>query len=99
MIDDKVYSPLQKFTNTIVSDMLLREIEQEPSIGVSVDIEHWMNEPIVFFLKHDKKQDIKNINVIFEFAIDVAAHATQIPLHVLTHGIAMRLKAKNKKTT
>jgi hypothetical protein len=47
--DDKVYYPLQKFTNKIVSDMLLQEIDQEPSIGVSVDIEHWMNEPIDFF--------------------------------------------------
>ena len=50
-----------------------------------------------FFLKNDKKKDIENINVIFEFAIDIAAHATQIPLNVLTHGIAMRLKARNKK--
>ena len=32
--DDKVYYPLQKFTNKIVSIMLLREINQEPSIGV-----------------------------------------------------------------
>jgi len=78
--------------------MLLREIDQEPSIGVSVDIEHWMNEPIeFFFLKNDKKQNIEDIYVIFEFAIDIAARATQIPLYVLTHGIAMRLKARNKK--
>ena len=49
MTDDKVYYPLQKFTNKVVSDMLLREIDQEPSIGVSVDIEHWMNEPIEYF--------------------------------------------------
>ena len=54
MTDDKVYSPLQKFTNKI-SDMLLQQIDQEPSIGVSVDIEHWMNKPIEFFLKNDKK--------------------------------------------
>ena len=47
--DDKVYHPLQNFTSKIVSDILLREIDQEPSIGVSVDIEHWMNEPIEFF--------------------------------------------------
>ena len=47
--NDKVYYPLQKFTNTIVSDMLLREIDQEPSIGVSMDIEHWMSSPIEFF--------------------------------------------------
>ncbi len=46
--DDKVYYPLQKFANKIVSDMLLQEIDQEPSIGVSVDIEHWMcfNAPV-----------------------------------------------------
>ncbi len=49
--DDKVYYPLQKFTNKIVSDMLLREIDQEPSIGVSVEVEHWMNEPIDFFFE------------------------------------------------
>ena len=47
--DDKVYYPLQKFTNKIVPDILLWEIYQEPSIGVSVDIEHWINSPIVFF--------------------------------------------------
>ena len=38
--DDKLYYPLQKFTKKIVSDMLLREINQEPSIGVSVDIDY-----------------------------------------------------------
>ena len=53
---------------------------------------------LIFFLKNDKNQDIEDINVIFEFSIDIAAHATQIPLHVLTHGIALRLKARNKKT-
>ncbi len=47
--DEIVYLPLQKFTNKIVSDMLLREIDEEPSIGVTVDIDHWMNEPIIFF--------------------------------------------------
>ena len=35
--DDKVYSPLQKLTNKFVYDMLLRQIYQEPSIGVSVE--------------------------------------------------------------
>ena len=89
MTDDKVYYSLQKITNKIVSDMLLREIDQEPSIGVSVDTEHWMNSPIVFFLRNDNNEDIEDINVIFEFAIDIAACATQIPLKVLTHGIAM----------
>ena len=49
MTDDKVFYLLQNFTNKFVSDMLLREIDQEPSIGVSVNIEHWMNEPIEFF--------------------------------------------------
>ncbi len=38
--DEKVYLPLQKFTNKIVFDMLLREIDEEPSIGVTVDIDH-----------------------------------------------------------
>ena len=37
------------------------------------------------------------INVPFQFAIDVASRATQIPLIELTHGIAMRLKTRNKK--
>ena len=60
-------------------------------------MDKWSN--WVFFLKNDKKQDIENINVIFKFAIDVAARATQIPLKALTHGIAMRLKARGKKTT
>jgi len=78
--------------------MLLREIDQEPSLGVAVDDEHWINDPIESFLQTVKKHDIENINVIFQFAIDVAAHATQIPLRALTHGIAMRLKARGKKT-
>ena len=52
-----------------------------------------------FFLKNDKNQDIENINVIFQFAINLAAHGTQIPLSTLSHGIVMRLKARNKKTT
>ena len=55
MTDDKVYHPLQKFTNKIFSDMLLREIDQEPSIGVPLDNENWMDEPIEYFLKIDKK--------------------------------------------
>ena len=55
-----------------------------------------MNQSSIF-LKNDKKQDIEDINVIFQFAIDVPAHGTQIPLSMLTHGITMRLKARNKK--
>ena len=49
------------------------------------------------FLKNDKQQDIEDMNVIFEFAIGIAARATQIPLNLLTHGIAMQSKARNKK--
>jgi hypothetical protein len=96
--DDKLYHPIWNFTNKIVSDMLLREIDQEPSLSAAVDIEHWINDPIESFLKNAKKQDIENINVKFKFAINVAARATQIPLRALTHGIAMRLKARSKKT-
>ena len=47
-------------------------------------------------MKNDKKQEIEDINVIFQFAINVAAHGTQIPLSMLNHGIAMRLKAEKK---
>lgn len=94
--DDKIYNPIQKFTNKIVSDMLLREIDKEPSLGVTVDMDHRINDPIESFLKNAK--DIENINVPFQFAIDVATRATQIPLRALTHGIAMRLKARSKKT-
>ena len=50
-------------------------------------------------MNNDRDQDINDINVVFEVAIKIAAHATQIPLNVLTHGIVMRLKARNKKTT
>ena len=39
------------------------------------------------------------MNVIIEFAIGIVARATQIPLNLFTHGIAMRLKARNKKPT
>ena len=47
--DEKVYYPLQKFTNKIVLNILFQEIDHEPSIGVSVDIDCWMNSPIEFF--------------------------------------------------
>ena len=90
--------PIQKFTNKIVSDMLLREIDQAPSICIAVDVDHWINSSIESFLNNDRDQDIDNINVIFEVAIKIVAHATQIPLNVLTHGIAMQLKTRNKKT-
>ena len=43
--DDKVYFSLQKFTNKTVSDMLLRETDEEPSISLPTDNENWMNEP------------------------------------------------------
>ena len=97
MTDDKVYHPLQKFKDKIVSDMLLQEIDQAPSICVAMDVNHWLHSPIEDFLNNDRDQDIDNINVIFKVAIKIAAHATQIPLNVLTHGFAMRLKARNKK--
>ena len=96
--DEKVYLPLQKFTNKIGSDMLLREIDEEPSIGVLPNHENWMDDLIEYFLKNDKKQNIDDINVIFQFAIYLAAHGSQIPLSALTHGIAMRLKTRTKKT-
>ena len=43
--------------------MLLREIDEEPSIGVLPDNENWMDEPIEYFLKNEKKQDIDDINL------------------------------------
>ena len=61
MTDDKLYYSLQKFTNKIVSGMLLQKIDQEPSVGVSVEEENWMNGPIEYFLKNDKKQTLKKI--------------------------------------
>jgi len=93
--DEKCYDPIRNFTNKIVSDMLLREIDQEPSLSGAVDTDHWINDPIEYLLKH--AEAIANMDVLFKFAIDVAARATQIPLRALTHGIAMRLKAKSKK--
>ena len=69
--------------------MMLREIDKEPSIGMPLDDDNWLNEPIKYFLKNDEKHDIEDINVIFQFAINVAGHGTQIPLNMLTHGIAM----------
>ncbi len=54
--DDKAYYPLQKFTNKIVSDMLLREIDQEPSICVAVDVGHWLHSPIESILNNDRNQ-------------------------------------------
>jgi hypothetical protein len=58
--DDKIYVPIQKFTNKIVSDMLLRKIDEEPSLGVAVDIDHWINDPIEYLLKN--AEDIANIH-------------------------------------
>ena len=55
--------------------MLLREIDQEPSNCVAVDVDHWLHSPIESFLNNDRNQDIKDINVIFESAIKIAAHA------------------------
>ncbi len=77
--------------------MLLREFNEKPSLSAAVPIDAWINDPIESFFKTAKKHDIENINVIFQFAIGVAAHATHIPLRALTHGIAMRLKARGKK--
>ena len=77
--------------------MLLRDFVEKPSLSAVVAIESWINYPIESFLKTSKKHEIENINVIFQFAINVAARATQIPLNALTHGIFMRLKARGKK--
>jgi len=79
--------------------MLLQEIYQTPSICVAVDVDHWINSPIESFMNNNRDQDINDINVVFEVAIKISAHATQIPLNMLTHDIAMRLKARNKKAT
>ena len=95
--DDNFYHPIWKFTNKIVSDMLLRDFDETPSLSAAVATDHWINDPIESFLKTAKKHDIENINVIFQFAINVAARATQIPLCALTRGIVMRLKARGKK--
>jgi hypothetical protein len=78
--DDKLYHPIRKFTNKIVSDMLLRDFDETPSISASVATDHWISDPIESFLRTANKHDIENINVIFQFAINVAARATQTPL-------------------
>ena len=44
---------------------MLREIDEEPSIGVCPGNENWMDDPIKYFLKNEKKQEIDDINVIF----------------------------------
>ena len=59
--------------------------------------ENWIDESIDSFLKNYKKLKIDDFNIIFQFAIDLAADGTQIPLSMLTHGIAMRLKTKKQK--
>jgi hypothetical protein len=97
--DDKLYHPIRKLTNKIVSDMLLRDFDEKPGFGAAVAIESWINDPIESFLKTAKQDDIENINFIFQFAIDVAARKTQVPLCALTHGIVMRLKERGKKTS
>ncbi len=95
--DVKFYHSIRKFTNKIVSDMLLKEFEEKPSLSAAVSTVYWINNPIEKFQKTADKHDVKDKNVIFQFAIDVAARATHIPLCALTHGIVMRLKAKGKK--
>ena len=77
--------------------MLLRDFDEKPSLSAAVATGHFINDPIESFLKTANKHDIENINVIFQFAINVAARVTQIPLCALTHGIVMRLKARGKK--
>ena len=43
--------------------MLLRKINKEPSIGVSVEFDYWMNSPIDNLLKNDDNRDLEVINV------------------------------------
>ncbi len=79
--------------------MFSSEIDEEPSI-VCPQIMRigWMDQ-LNIFLKNKNKQNIDDINVIFQFALNVAARGSQISLSMLTHGIDMRLKARNKKST
>ena len=41
--------------------MLLREIDQEPSTGVSVDIDYWINSQIDNFLKMTEIWTLKTL--------------------------------------
>jgi hypothetical protein len=67
--DDKLYHPIRKFTNKIVSDMLLRDFDEKPSLSAAVAIETWINDPIESFLKTSEEDNtIHDINVIFQFA-------------------------------
>ena len=59
----------------------------------------WILQLSFFSLKNDNYKDIEDINVIYQFAINTAARATHIQLYALTRGIAMRLRARNKKAT
>jgi hypothetical protein len=95
--DEKFYHSIRKFTNKIVSDMLLRNFDETPSLSAEVATDNWINEAIESFLKNANKHDIEDINEIFLFAIDVAARVTHIPLCALTYGIVMRLTARSKK--
>ncbi len=74
--------------------MLLRNFDETPSLSAEVANDHWINDAIESFLTNAKKHDIENINVIFQFAIDIAARAPQIPLCALTHHA---LKSKRQK--
>ncbi len=95
--DEKFYHSIRKFTNKIVSDMSLRDFDEKPILSAALEIDAWITDPIESFLKTAKQHDIEDINVIFQFAINVAARASQIPLCAFTHGIVMRLKARGKK--
>ncbi len=64
--DEKVYLPLQKFTNKIVSDMFLREIDQELSIGMPPLNENWIGESIESFLKNEKSRTLKTLMSFFD---------------------------------
>ncbi len=45
-----IYTTLKrKFTNKIVSDMLLRDFDEKPSLSAVVAIESWINDPIESF--------------------------------------------------
>ncbi len=59
--DDNFYHPFWKFTNKIVSDMLLREFDEKPSLSAAVPIEAWINDPneSLFFIKF-LQQHVRN---------------------------------------
>ena len=95
--DDKHYA-LLNFVCSIVSSLLLRPIDAEPSIGLSMNIEGSLKPMIQEWLSDHDEAPV-DVNDVHNFALQLAMKGVNIPLSILTHAIVTRFKMRNKKTS